>query len=80
MGKKGSDDVSSVLFDFIFNQLDPQVKELTIFCDSCGGQNKNFTIFRLIHYIVHFTKRLKSIKVVFPVRAILTWSVIRTWV
>ncbi|XP_039290187.1 uncharacterized protein LOC120352657 [Nilaparvata lugens] len=67
-GKKGSDDVSSVLFDFIFNHLDPQVEELTIFCDSCGGQNKNYTIFRLIHYIVHFIKRLKSIKLVFPVR------------
>lgn len=67
-GKKGADDVASMLFDFIFNQLDPQVKELTIFCDSCGGQNKNFTIFRMIHYIVHFTKRLTEIKVVFPVR------------
>lgn len=67
-GKKGSDDVASVLCDFIFNHLDPRVDELTIFCDSCGGQNKNFTIFRFLHYIVHFTKRLKSIKVVFPVR------------
>ncbi|KAK5650194.1 hypothetical protein RI129_001223 [Pyrocoelia pectoralis] len=67
-GKKGSDEVASMLFDFIFNHLDNAVEELEIFCDSCCGQNKNYTLFRLIHFVVHTTKRLKNIKMTFPVR------------
>ncbi|KAK5647988.1 hypothetical protein RI129_002880 [Pyrocoelia pectoralis] len=55
-GKKGSDEVASMLFDFIFNHLDNAVEELEIFCDSCCGQNKNYTLFRLIHFVVHTTK------------------------
>ena len=67
-GKKGSDDVSSILFDFIMNHLPPQILELTIFCNSCCGQNKNFTVFRMLHFVVHTVKRLKEIKVMFPIR------------
>ncbi|CAH1102277.1 unnamed protein product [Psylliodes chrysocephalus] len=60
-GKKGADDVASLLWDYIFNYLYFDVKELTIFCDSCCGQNKNFTVFRMLHYIIHFVKRFKKI-------------------
>lgn len=67
-GKKGGDEVCSMLWDFIFNHLDSQVKELTIFCDSCSGQNKNYAMFRMLHYIVHYTKRLETITMVFPIR------------
>lgn len=67
-GKKGGDEVCSLLWDFIFNHLDLQVKELTIFCDSCAGQNKNYVVFRMLHYIVHYAKRLDKIIMVFPIR------------
>lgn len=65
---KGSDEVCTFLFDFILNYLDAEVKHLHIFCDSAGGQNKNFTIFRFMHYVVHTVKRLESIKITFPIR------------
>lgn len=67
-GKKGGDEVCSMLWDFIFNHLDSEVKELSIFCDSCSGQNKNYSVFRMLHYIVHNTKRLDTIQMVFPIR------------
>ncbi|XP_072402450.1 uncharacterized protein [Diabrotica undecimpunctata] len=65
---KGSDEVISMLHHFIFTQLDKKVKQLEIFCDSCGGQNKNFNIFRYIHYVVVTTRRLDKIKITFPIR------------
>nr|CAD7459469.1 unnamed protein product [Timema tahoe]CAD7461930.1 unnamed protein product [Timema tahoe] len=68
VARKGADEVSSFLFYFVMVQLDPAVKELDIFCDSCGGQNKNWTLFRLVHYIVHHTKRLEKVKMNFPIR------------
>ncbi|XP_072390766.1 uncharacterized protein [Diabrotica undecimpunctata] len=68
IGGKGSNEVVSFLHHFIFVQLDLSVRHLHIFCDSCGGQNKNFTVFRYLHYVVNTAKRLDSIKVTFPIR------------
>jgi len=48
--KKGLDEVCSFLFYFVMNNLDSNIRHLQIFCDSAGGQNKNFTVFRFIHY------------------------------
>lgn len=56
VSRKGSDEVSSFLFFFIFNELPIEVRHLHIFCDSAGGQNKNFTVVRIFHYIVHDIK------------------------
>lgn len=67
-GKKGADEVCSFLWDYVCNHLATDVQDLTIFCDSCGGQNKNYTVFRMLHYIVHYITRLNSITVVFPIR------------
>lgn len=68
VAKKGSDDVCSLLHNFLYNYLNPEVRQLEIFCDSCGGQNKNYTMFRFLHYVVHVEKRLDFIKVTFPIR------------
>ena len=67
-GKKGSTDVCSLIHHMLYNHLDHRVRELHIFCDSCAGQNKNWTVFRYLHHIIHFQKRLDSIHVTFPVR------------
>lgn len=53
---------------FIFTILDPKVKNLDIFCDSCSGQNKNYLVIKFCHYVVYIAKRLDSIKITFPVR------------
>lgn len=68
IGKKGSNEVASFLHHYVTTLLDPEVKHLEIFCDSCGGQNKNYTLFRYMHYLVHQLKRFDSIHVTFPVR------------
>lgn len=68
VAKKGSDEVSSLLYHFCFNYLPPTIRHLEIFCDSCSGQNKNYTIIRLLHFLVHKKKRFDSIKMTFPVR------------
>lgn len=65
---KGSEKVISFLHHFIFTQLDSSVRDLVIFCDSCGGQNKNYNLFKFIHYIVISTRRLDSIRMIFPIR------------
>ena len=79
VARKGADEVCSFLFDFIMNHLENDVTNLHIFCDSAGGQNKNFTMFRFMHFMVHDVKRLDCIKITFPVRGTLTWSVTRIW-
>lgn len=66
--KKGANEVCSFLEDYVTHHLSSDVENLTIFCDSCGGQNKNFTTFRYLHHLVHTKKRFKTITVVFPIR------------
>ncbi|KAJ8888095.1 hypothetical protein PR048_007582 [Dryococelus australis] len=42
--KKGSDEGASMLYNFFFEVLSSDVREIHIFCDLCGGQNKNWTV------------------------------------
>ena len=51
-GKKGADDVISMLYHFSSVTLLPEVRHLEIFCDSCAGQNENYTVVRFLHYLV----------------------------
>lgn len=66
--KQGSDDVCSVLHDFVYNHLDEKVKHLHIFCDSCNGQNKNLSFIRFLLNFVYEEKRLISVEITSPVR------------
>lgn len=68
IAKKGSNEVCSFLFHFIMNYLPPEVRHVHIFCDGAGGQNKNYTVVRFIHYMVTVVKRLQSITITYPVR------------
>ncbi|XP_046685705.1 uncharacterized protein LOC124371418 [Homalodisca vitripennis] len=68
VGKKGSDDVASFLYDFVQNYLSMEVKTLYIFADSCGGQNKNHTVMKMLHYLTTEEKRFDKVIVTFPVR------------
>lgn len=66
--QKGSSDVCSLLHHMIYNHMNEKTRDLYIFCDSCAGQNKNWTMFRYLHHIIHFQKRLDYIHITFPVR------------
>lgn len=68
VAKKGSDDVVSMLHHFFTEVLSPQVRNLHIFADSCGGQNKNFTVIKYLHYCTVVLKKFDSVTLTFPVR------------
>lgn len=68
VSQKGADDVASMLHDFFLNHLPASVRTLEIYCDSCAGQNKNYTIFRYIHWLIHTVRRFDSVKMIFPIR------------
>lgn len=68
ISKKSPNEVVSFLVHFLFNHVPDTVKHLHIFCDGAGGQNKNFIVFRFMHYVVHDIKKLSSIKITFPER------------
>ena len=56
-----------ILDNFVTKYVPKTVKILKIFCDSCAGQNKNYTIFR---YLVSLASQNKfeTIVVTFPIR------------
>lgn len=67
-GKKGVNGVCSLFHDFVHNSLSQEVREIEIYSDSCSGQNKNYTVFRFMHYLIHTEKRFDKITMIFPVR------------
>ena len=44
-----------------------ELREIHLFCDGCAGQNKNWTVLRYFHYLVHELKRFDTLKVSFPI-------------
>lgn len=68
VANKGSDEVASFLHHFVYNHLEKDITHLEIFSDSCGGQNKNKTLLRLMHHLVHVENRFDYIKMTFPIR------------
>ncbi|KAJ4434074.1 hypothetical protein ANN_16393 [Periplaneta americana] len=65
---KGSDEVCCKLWHHCMNIVPSCVGELLIFYDSCSGQNRNFTVFRFCHYVVHTKKRFDAQGIIFPTR------------
>ncbi|KAJ8896769.1 hypothetical protein PR048_002114 [Dryococelus australis] len=56
VAKKRNEEVSSFLHHFVTQFLDSAVKELAIFCYSCGDQNKNATIIPFLQHLIHKEK------------------------
>ena len=68
VGKKGLNDVASMLRHYFIEILSAEVTCLHLFCDSCPGHNKNWTMLRFLHYMVYQKKRLANIKLSFLIR------------
>lgn len=64
--KRGPDEVCSMLWLKIKN-MSPEIKELHVFSDACGGQNRNNTLVRFFLALVA-TGRFRKIYQYFPVR------------
>ncbi|GFR71830.1 envelope glycoprotein D [Elysia marginata] len=57
-----------MLHHFFVHHLAPEVKTLELFFDGCSGQNKNYTLLRFLHMLVHKEKRVQNIRLRFPIR------------
>lgn len=64
--KRGPDEVCSLLWKTIQN-MDPAIKELHVFSDACGGQNRNNTLIRFFLTLITLG-RFKKIYQYFPIR------------
>ncbi|KAG8246445.1 hypothetical protein J6590_085015 [Homalodisca vitripennis] len=69
---RGSLEISSALVDFLEKNINEDGKEnVRLFCDGCGGQNKNNTV---VHALMNFlekrshTTHIQNITLYFPVR------------
>lgn len=77
VGNKGSDDVYSMIHNFVYNHIDEKVRCLYLFCDSCGGvEDKIKTTPCLDFFTTLFILKtdLMILKYVFPLEAILLWK------
>ena len=68
IARKGADEVMSMLYDFFMKHLDKEIRSVELFCDSCAGQNKNYTLIRFMDFLIHEKKRFDFIKVMYPER------------
>ena len=57
VNKKGADEVASRLLHYFQQSIPQTVTRLRLFCDSCAGQNKNWTIIQFLHYLVVHKKK-----------------------
>ena len=66
VGKKGPNEVCLFLYDYIKSAA-PEIEELHLYSDNCGGQNKNHALSRFLLALTD-SKRFKKIEHYFPVR------------
>jgi hypothetical protein len=67
-GTCGQNDVTSMLLNYLKNNLTRDPSELWLFSDGCPGQNKNRVMLHLAYALVHILKIVKVVTHVFPVR------------
>ena len=58
IARKGANEVISILNDFFMKHLDKEIRSVELFCDSCAGQNKNYTLFRFMDFLIHEKKKV----------------------
>ena len=51
-GSRGASEIGSCIFNFIQDKVEHGVNAITAFCDSCGGQNRNFKVASLMSHCV----------------------------
>jgi hypothetical protein len=59
-GKRGSCEIGSCLYIYL-KQLPKEISEITMYSDTCGGQNRNHQVAALLLYAVQTLKNIKVI-------------------
>ncbi|KAJ8883576.1 hypothetical protein PR048_015420 [Dryococelus australis] len=67
-GKKGPNEVTSMLLDKINHNREDEIKELVLTRDRCPGQNNNSTTMHFIYCLAHVLKVYDKVTYIFPVR------------
>lgn len=74
-GKRGSEEIASVLIEYLEEKLPtwrPEITAVRLFCDGCGGQNKNRHVIHALTFWLSEAEfrneKLKKIILFFPVR------------
>jgi hypothetical protein len=66
---KDSNLVSSVIYDRLIKTDLSNFKKIKLFCDGCGGQNKNSILLAMCsRFMIDAPQNIESIEIVFPVR------------
>lgn len=60
-GKKGQNEVISMINHFITNEISPSVKQLYLFSDNCSAQNKNIALMQYFYTLVKGYRRFDKI-------------------
>ena len=68
MAKRGQNEVTSMIFNYLKEHVPGQMKEIWLFSDGCPGQNKNYVFIRFVYILVHVLKLASEITHVFPIR------------
>ncbi|RVE42680.1 hypothetical protein evm_012668 [Chilo suppressalis] len=61
-GKKGSSEIGTCLYYYLSKELPPNIKEISIFSDTCSGQNRNQYISALLLWAVQKIENLDVIE------------------
>lgn len=61
IASRGSQEVSSCLLHFLKNVLPSSVKEITLYSDSCGGQNRNIKVALFLSYVLQTHPNIETI-------------------
>ncbi|CAG5053635.1 unnamed protein product [Parnassius apollo] len=61
-GKKGSSEVGTILAHYLTNCIPENVTEVSLFSDTCGGQNRNQFIAALLLRVINQSKQLQIIE------------------
>ncbi|KAK5648038.1 hypothetical protein RI129_002930 [Pyrocoelia pectoralis] len=68
---RGSNEIGSAVFHFLKTApIEGNIKKIRVFCDGCGGQNKNSHVLHMFMYWLyhHSPQSVDGIQLIFPVR------------
>ena len=65
--KRGSNEVASVLYNYLVGKDTGETRNVFVFCDSCSGQNKNRAVVGMIHYFLVRAKFVRTVEITFLV-------------
>lgn len=64
---RGAQEIGSCIKKYFAKYIDPNVKHINLWSDSCGGQNRNIKMVLILHHLLYSYPNLESISLKFLV-------------